>query len=123
MIIDYFQWQFVLAPSWLLKLFWNLEQASLRFFSVKFMFRTLLSYWHKDAVSWKGGTLTQYAVTIVWNVISRVIGFILRTIVILSWVVTQVTLVPMAMGLLVLFIMWPLLVIIGISTGLSLFMV
>lgn len=123
MIIDYFQWQFVLAPSWLLRLMWNLERASLRLFSIKLMFQTLTAHWHKDAMAWKGGTIGKYVATIMWNIISRLIGFIVRSTVITLWIIMQAIFIPLAFIIFILFITWPFLVIIGISTGLSLLVV
>jgi|GEM_PF-3517794 hypothetical protein len=122
MIIDYFQWQFVLAPNWLLKLLWTIERASIRFFSIKIMLRTLIAHWHKDSMAWKGGTITGYITTQMWNVISRVIGFIVRATVILTWVATQIIFIPLSVVLFLLFVTWPLLVVVGVSTGFALFL-
>lgn len=123
MLIDYLQWQFVIGPTWLIRLLWNLERASLRFFSVTFMVRTWLAYWHKDAMAFTGGTLTKLATIIIWNTISRTIGFTIRTIIILSWLIVQIICLPLALAALTLFILWPLLVLVGLASGVSLLIV
>jgi len=119
MLIDYLHWQFVLAPQWLSQLIWNLERASLRFFSITFMLRTLTAPWHKDTMPFEGGTLTKLVTVIMWNIISRLIGLIIRTTVIIIWLLVQMIYVPLAMTAFLLFISWPLLAVIGLSTGLT----
>lgn len=76
---DYLYWHYILAPSFLARFFWNLEAALLQFFSVPLLVKTLVAHWHKDAVPYKGGTIREYATAFAWNIISRVIGFIIRT--------------------------------------------
>lgn len=104
-------------------LLWNLERASLRFFSIKLMFRTLLAYWHKDAMVFSGGTLSKYATILLWNLISRLIGFIVRSVIIILWLLVQTVFLPLAGTILVLFVLWPILLILGLAIGLSLFLV
>ncbi len=123
MLIDYLNWQFVVGPKWLMLLLWNLERASLRFFSIKLMFRTLLAYWHKDAMVFSGGTLSKYATILLWNLISRLIGFIVRSVIIILWLLVQTVFLPLAGTILVLFVLWPILLILGLAIGLSLFLV
>ena len=123
MLIDYLNWQFVVGPKWLMLLLWNLERASLRFFSIKLMFRTLLAYWHKDAMVFSGGTLSKYATILLWNLISRLIGFIVRSVIIILWLLVQTVFLPLAGTILVLFVLWPMLLILGLAIGLSLFLV
>ena len=123
MLIDYLNWQFVVGPKWLMLLLWNLERASLCFFSIKLMFRTLLAYWHKDAMAFSGGTLSKYATILLWNLISRLIGFIVRSVIIILWLLVQTVFLPLAGTILVLFVLWPILLILGLAIGLSLFLV
>jgi len=73
-------------------------------------------------MAWKGGTITGYITTQMWNVISRVIGFIVRATVILTWVATQIIFIPLSVVLFLLFVTWPLLVVVGVSTGFALFL-
>lgn len=123
MVVDYIHWQYVTGPLWILNLFLVLEKASLRLFSVKLLVSTLFSYWHKDAMSWSGGTISQYVFVIGWNIISRLIGFAIRGAVLLGWLFFQVLFIPLTLVVLLAFMTWPLLVIIGVSTGLSLFVI
>jgi hypothetical protein len=106
MLADYLYWQYVWAPRWLLGLIWNVQRALLQFFSVKLMVRTLLAHWHKDAMSFRGGTLGELGMTIVWNLISRAIGFGVRVLVLLVWLVVEAVYAGSALLALVLFFAW-----------------
>jgi hypothetical protein len=123
MLIDYLHWQFALSPNSFIKLLWNLERASIRFFSISLMLRTLVSYWHKDAMAFTGGSLGKLATIILWNTISRLIGFIIRSAVIAIWLVIQVIFIPLSLTALAALVLWPLLVIVGLAIGLSLLLV
>ncbi len=107
MIAQYFHWQFVYAPRWLLELMLNLQRASLQIFSLKLMLTTLIAPWHRDKLSWQGGTPTQFAMTIAWNLISRGIGLIIRTGVIIIWLILEAILIPISILTLLLFLLWP----------------
>lgn len=119
MLIDYLHWQFVLSPNWLIKLLWNIERATIRFFSINLMLRTLLAYWHKDAMAFTGGSLSKLATTILWNTISRLIGFIIRLTVIAIWLAIQTIFIPLSLVVLAVLVLWPLLVIVGLAIGVS----
>src|SRR5687768_4472004 len=118
MYIEYVYWQFVSGPQWLLALARDLERALLRFFSVPFMVRTLFAYWRKDSVSYRAGSLEGIALALAWNSISRGIGFIIRTTVLLVWVLAAVALAVLSSVVIGLFLLWPLLVLVGLSAGL-----
>jgi hypothetical protein len=117
MYIEYVYWQFVSGPQWLLTLARDLERALLRFFSVSFMVRTLFAYWRKDSVSYRAGSLEGIALAFAWNTISRGIGFIIRTMVLLVWVLAAVVLFVISGIVIGFFLLWPLLVLGGLATG------
>ena len=119
MIAQYFHWQFLYGPRWLIQLITNLQRATLQIFSVKLMLSTLLAPWHRDKVAWRGGTPTQFVMTIAWNLISRAIGFIIRTSVIIFWLAIEAILIPISLLSFLAFILWPLicLILFAISIG------
>ncbi len=120
MLVDYFYWQYVWAPKILLQILWNLERALWRFFSVKFMLRTLLAHWHKDAIPYRGGTLSNLALTFTWNQVSRFIGLLIRSAVLLVWLIAEIIFVLLAAATFLVFISWPLIVLVSLSIGLAL---
>lgn len=117
------QWQYVEGPRWIMRLAWNLERASWKFFSIDIMLKTLVAHWHKDAMVFDGGTLTELFTVMLWNVVSRLIGFIIRSVVILTWVVIQTIMLALAVVFLAVFVLWPILAVIITATGLVLFVV
>ncbi len=121
MLADYIRWQYVEGPQWILRLVWNLERASYKYFSIDLMLKTLVAHWHKDAMVFEGGTITQLLTAVMWNIVSRLIGFIIRSTVIVFWLALQVVFLPLAALFLLLFVLWPVLVVVAVATGLALF--
>jgi hypothetical protein len=120
MVGDYLHWQFVVGPAWLVRLFLNIQHAMVRLFSVPFMLRTLVSHWRKDFVSYRQGTISGIVQAWAWNMISRVIGFVLRTVVLSVWLVSELVLLITAPILLGIFIAWPFLALLGLIVGVAL---
>ncbi len=117
MYVEYFHWQYIVGPQWLLEFIWNVQRALIRLFSVPLMLRTLFAHWHKDIVPYRGGTFTNYAMTFAWNQISRGIGFFVRSAVLLTWVACEAAFLFLAVSAFLAFLTWPLLVLVGIVTG------
>lgn len=120
MYLDYFYWQFIAAPAWIVRLTITLERALLLFFSVTLMIRTLVAYWHRDRVNIRRGTISGMAIAFAWNLISRGIGFIIRTATLLVWLVVALAAAGAGLVTLVLFYAWPFLVILGLASGIAL---
>lgn len=123
MLVDYFYWQYVIAPRWLIEFIWNMQRVIMRAFSVTFMLRTLLAPWHKDTAVWRGGTLDAFGLTIIWNITSRLIGATIRLIVIAAWLVAEAIFAILAVIAVPALLLWPALVLVGIALGLGLFLV
>lgn len=117
MYIRYLYWQHVAAPVWILKFGWNLQQALLVYFSVPVMVRTLFSFWHRDRASLRQGTLSGIIEVIVWNSISRVIGFFFRLTVIVAWLATATFFILGSSIIFSLFLLWPWLIVAGFIVG------
>ena len=119
MYYHYVYWQFFVAPTWLIRLFWNLQRALIRLFSVLVMFRTLLSYWRRDKLSLQQGSIGGFFKAFGLNLISRLIGFIIRMTILASWLVSGAALLIALVIIFSLFVLWPFLAIIGFSYGLA----
>lgn len=120
MYIEYFYWHYVLSVRWLYRLSLTLQEALLQIFSVRLMVRTLFSHWHRDAVEYRPGYLTQYMITFAWNQISRGIGFIIRASVLALWAVCAAILMLFQIAAWMALLTWPLLVLGSLATGLGL---
>lgn len=106
----YLHWQFVVGPRWLAVTLWNLELALLRFFSVGYMLRTLFAHWHRDAVAYTRRGFTDILIVFAWNQISRAVGFVVRSTVLLFWGVVQSIYACLALGFLLVFVAAPFLI-------------
>lgn len=123
MYIEYFYWQYFLAPRWILSFYANLQRAILNLFSVKLMLKTLFSHWHKDIVPYRPGSISDLALAFSWNLISRAIGFLLRSVILSLWIATEIIFIPLAISLLIIFFLWPLLMITAIAAGIALIII
>lgn len=120
MYLEYFYWQYIVAPRWLLQFYWTLHLALLRFFSVTFMLRTLFAHWRRDAVPYRALGLQAIFTTFAWNQISRGIGFLIRSIVLALWLGAEVSLIAVAGGFFIFFILAPLIILVSFAIGLTL---
>ncbi|MAF80742.1 hypothetical protein CL628_01890 [bacterium] len=120
MVIGYLHWQLWVGPKWLLELFWTLQQALWKFFSIPVMLITLLSPWHQDRVSLQQGSISGMLKAVAWNSISRVVGMAVRLVVIIAWVISELLLVVTSVATFVFFVLWPIIVAYGIAAGLRL---
>lgn len=112
----YVRWQLWEGPAFILALLSNIEAMLIRMFSTRLMLQTLFSYWHRDAVAYRGG-VGDILLAVIWNVISRIIGFLVRGTVLITWAVTSLV-VAIALSILcVFFITWPALTIYVLLVG------
>lgn len=116
-MISLLTWHFFVAPVWLITLAWNIERMLARYFSVRILFKTLFAHWHKDAVSYRQGTVSGIALAFAWNSISRVFGFIIRLATIGVYVATAGSAFIVSLLIIGVFLIWPLAAVIGIVTS------
>ena len=104
MYLQYFYWQYVAAPAFLLRFFWTVQQSLLQIFSVRLMLRTLAAHWRRDQVTLRQSSITGIVVALAQNAISRVVGFLVRSAVLLLWLVSEIVFLIFAVGSTVLFL-------------------
>lgn len=96
MILDslpilFLQWYFFDVPLFLLQAFKNFLRFGAYFFSIPVLIKTLFSHWHK--FSWeypRGFDLWKYIEVFLSNLISRVIGAVLRIVFILMGIIFEI---------------------------------
>lgn len=119
MIPSYLYWQYIAGPRWLIILIWNMQRVILRAFSVPVLIKTLFSAWHKDHLSYSSANSVYTIIqTMTLNAISRAIGFIVRSTVILIWVLCEIMYLFTASVIFILFILWPVISFSSIVIGL-----
>lgn len=119
MYIEYFYWHYVLVPRWLATFSRTLHRALLQFFSVRLMLRTLFAHWHRDAVPYRPGGLSQIFITFAWNQISRGIGFLIRLSVLIVWTICEKVLLFFLAMFWLLVLVGPLAIIFSLAAGLA----
>jgi len=87
-IWQFIVWHFYEMPQAILKGWFNFLYFTLRYFSFGFLLKTFFSHWHKYKDSYgRGFDLKIYSQTFIFNMISRLLGVVLRTFIILAGVV------------------------------------
>jgi hypothetical protein len=94
-----------------------MQIALLQFFSVPLLVKTLFAHWHKDAVPYHGGSITDYLTTFAWNQISRVIGFIIRACTLVLWLIGEAIYLAMIVSIMLAFLFAPLFILVSVGTG------
>ena len=120
MFVEYFYWHYIESPLWLIRFFITVQQALAQYFSVKVMLRTLVAPWRKDQVRYGAGGISGIVMVFAWNMISRGIGFIVRTSVVSVWVIMAVVVLLFGIVFFIAFLLWPLLSLFAVSLGLGL---
>lgn len=86
----YFYWQFIDIPKRIVKTFSNLVWFGYYFFSVKYCLKNLFSPWKK--IVWKydrGLNIGQHIETFFANIISRILGFIMKVFILIGFVIYE----------------------------------
>ena len=87
-IIQYLQWHFVGQVKAILRAWRNFLSFSLNFFSISLLLRTFCSPWRRYRYAYpKAFDLRKYFDALTFNAISRVIGMIMRTALIIIGVI------------------------------------
>lgn len=120
--ILYLQWHFVDASKDVLKAWQNYLKFNLNYWSTPLLLKTLFSPWRKHGYSYgKGFNLRRYFEAFSFNMVSRSMGFIMRSFLIVFGVFTEVF-VFFAGG--VVFLIWiilPFFLILGVFYGFKAF--
>lgn len=123
MLAHYFYWQFVLAPLWLLRFFWTLQQGLLQLFSVRLLAVTLFAHWHKDRLAYRQGTITGLIKAAALNIISRLVGFFVRATILLAWALAEIIFLFFFVSAYLAFIVSPLIAVFALIRGLVLLII
>jgi hypothetical protein len=79
---EFVRWYFWEQPSRILRVFFDYLRAFVEIFSFIFLARTLFAPWRQitDPYRKRGFNLTEFSQTLTLNVVSRVIGFLFRSV-------------------------------------------
>lgn len=115
---QYLSWQFFEMPGNLIKAWKNFLKFNLNYFSIPLLLKTLFSPWRRYKWSYpQGFDIGKYLEVFVSNLISRILGAIMRIFLIVSGLVFEIFLI---FGGIVVFLGWlilPFLLILGFYYG------
>lgn len=119
--LKYIWWHFIEAPKSILKGWGNYLRFGLNYFSVGLLLKTLFSPWRNYRWFYpKAFDLGKYAEVAFSNLISRVLGFIPRSILIIIGIISEIFILVFGFFVLVTWLVLPVFLILGIYHGIRL---
>jgi len=80
LFLQYLEWHFIDTPKAILRAWKNFLVFNIRYFSIPLLLKTFFSYWRRFRGSYgRGFDLKTYFEAFSFNMISRVIGAVMRT--------------------------------------------
>ena len=89
-------------------------------FSVKLLLRTYLSPWKRDLTSIEGLPLNEILRVFIFNLVSRLIGFIIKTVILFIYLIVSAVFLAVSLSLIITWLFLPLITILGIIVGIGL---
>lgn len=121
MIFKYLEWHFFDVPRAIFSAWRNFLVFNLQFFSVGPLLKTLFSPWHRYKSSYgKGFDIKKYLEAFVFNVITRIIGAVIRSVLIISGIAVEVFILLVGIIILISWLILPALLIVGLCLSLIL---
>lgn len=120
-ILLWLYWHFIEAPKQIFRGWKNILVFIWNYFSVSLLFKTLFSYWHQ--YHWyypRGFDIGKYLEVFFSNMISRVLGAIMRIFMIFLGTVVQLIFFVAGMVILITWLAMPPLIILGIFKSVNL---
>ena len=119
---QWLSWQFFEMPQNLLRTWRNFLLFNLNYFSVPLLVRTFFSHWRRYKWSYgKGFDFAKYIEVFFSNFISRVIGAILRTFLIIIGIIIEIFIIFIGAFVFLAWLILPMLLIFGIYYGCKIF--
>jgi len=116
--IQYFQWQFLDTPKNILQGWQNCLRFNLNYWSVPLLLRTFFSHWRRYRYSYgRGFELKRYFEAFTFNMISRVLGALMRSVLIILGIITEVLVFLAGAVVLLFWLIFPFLLVGGFLYG------
>ena len=117
-IIQWFFWQFSEAPAGILRAWKNIILFNLSYFSIILLLKTLFSPWRRYSYSYgQGFDLGRYFEVFTFNLISRILGAIIRICLIILGLLTEIFIIFIGIIILISWLLLPVFLIIGLIFG------
>ncbi len=114
-------WQFFDVPKAILKAWQNFLLFNLNYFSVPILLKTFFSHWRRYGSSYgKAFEIWKNIEVFVFNMMSRIIGAILRTIFIITGLLLEIFIILIGIIIFLGWLILPFLLILGFIFGINL---
>lgn len=120
--LEYVVWHFAQMPLEIAKAWRNILLFNLEYFSLPLLLKTIVAPWRK--IQWsagKGFSIARLLEALASNLISRILGAVIRSALIVAGLATEAALLVAALATLITWFLLPFGIILGFSYGLSTF--
>lgn len=118
---QWIKWHFFEAPKNIFNGAKNILFFNMEYFSIPLLFKTYFSYWHRFHWEYpRGFSFGKYAEVFFSNLISRILGAILRTFLIIAGILAEIIILFVCFSALILWIISPFLIVAGAIFGIKL---
>lgn len=120
-LLQYLKWHFLDAPKEIAKGWGNILSFGLNYFSVSLLLQTYISPWRRITWSYgRGFNIARFLNALLSNLISRILGAIMRSFLIVAGVAFELLLFLAGAVFLIFWIILPLLIIVSLFYGIFL---
>jgi len=114
-------WYFIETPKQILRGWKNILDFNLNYFSIPLLFKTLFSYWHQYRWYYpRGFDIGQYLEVFFSNLISRILGAIMRIFMIVFGIIVEIIIFIIGLIMLIAWLAMPGLIILAVLKSISL---
>lgn len=112
-VADFINWYFLRTPKNILKAWENFLRFNLEYFSISLLLKTFFSHWRRYQWNYpRSFDLTKYVEIFFSNLISRVLGVIMRTILIIIGLLAEILIFLIGGLILIIWTIFPVLLIV-----------
>lgn len=114
----YLEWHFVDRPKAILEGWFNCLKFNLNYWSIAVLLKTYFSHWRRYRYSYgKGLDLGRYLEAFSFNMLSRVIGAIMRTFFVVAGLAAEILIFLIGLFALLFWLLMPLVLVLGLFYG------
>jgi hypothetical protein len=116
--IQFIEWHFLEMPQEILRLWRNFLRFNLNYFSLSLLAKTLFSHWRRHHYSYgRGFDFKRYLEVWSFNAISRGLGAIVRSILIVTGLLSEIFIILVGLIIFLIWLILPVLLILGLGFG------
>ncbi|MDO8436085.1 MAG: hypothetical protein Q7S82_01695 [bacterium] len=117
-IFQYFEWHFFEMPKNILKAWRNFLLFNLNYFSITLLLKTLFLPWRREILAYpRGFDVWQYLEVFFLNLISRLLGAIVRIVLIIFGIFVELLMVISGIIIFLSWLVLPIIIILGFILG------